>query len=166
MKIKKEFRLITYLFAAFLLFSFSNIQAQKIDAKMKPFESVEPKGTQAPNTNFTGTVFVNMIVKPEDGLHSNIGKVTFEPKARTNWHSHPTGQTLIVTEGIGYYQEKGKPIQLIQKGDVVKIPPNVEHWHGASHNSSMTHIAIVSLGEKESAIWLQPVTDKEYNAFI
>lgn len=95
--------------------------------------SFTDKGTAAANENFTGTVWVNMNIDPEDGYNTSIGTVTFEPMARTNWHSHTSGQILFVVEGIGYCQEKGKPIQLIQKGDVVKIPKNVLHWHGASH---------------------------------
>lgn len=124
--------------------------------------SINDKGAPAPKENFTGTVWVNLAVKPDDNLNSVVGKVTFEPKARTNWHSHPHGQILIVTDGIGYYQEKGKPVQAIKTGDVVKIPGNVEHWHGGSHQSTMTHIAIVPSATNGS-IWLKPVTDAEYD---
>jgi 4-carboxymuconolactone decarboxylase len=124
--------------------------------------SIKAKGEPAPKEYFTGTVWVNIVVNPDDKLNSTIGKVTFESKARTNWHTHPYGQILIVTEGIGYYQEKGKPIQVIRASDVVKIPVNIEHWHGASHNSSMTHIAIVPT-DKNGTIWMLPVTDNEYN---
>jgi 4-carboxymuconolactone decarboxylase len=124
--------------------------------------SILSKGTPAPKEYFTGTVLVNLVVSPEDKLNSVIGVVTFEPKARTNWHTHPQGQILIVTEGLGYYQEKGKPIQIIKKGDVVKIPFDMEHWHGGSHNSGMTHIAIVS-ADKNASNWMKPVTDEEYN---
>lgn len=132
----------------------------------KNMTSILEKGNLAPKEYFTGTVYVNLVVSPDDKLSGTIGKVTFEPKARTNWHSHPTGQALIVTAGIGYYQEKGKSIQLIEKGDVVKIPTDVIHWHGASHEAEMVHIAIVSNGEKESAIWMQAVTDEEYDSFL
>ncbi len=122
------------------------------------------KGNPAPKEYFTGTVWVNTAVSPDDNLNSSIGKVTFEEKARTNWHKHRNGQTLIVTEGIGYYQEKGKSIQIIQKGDVVKIPADVVHWHGASKENSMTHIAVVADAGKEATVWLQPVTDEEFNS--
>ncbi len=132
---------------------------------MENFNSILPKGNIAPKENFTGTVWTNIAVNAEDGVNSIVGKVTFEPKARTNWHSHPNGQILIVTEGVGYYQEKGNPIQIIQKGDVVKILPNIIHWHGASHHYEMTHTAIVPNPGKESSIWLQPVIDEEYNTF-
>lgn len=131
--------------------------------KAYQMNSINDKGSLAPKENFTGTVWVNMAVNPDDNLNSVIGKVTFEPRARTNWHTHPHGQILIVTNGIGYYQEKGKPVQVIKTGDVVKIPVGVEHWHGGSHTSAMTHIAIVPSATNGS-IWLTPVTDGEYNA--
>lgn len=121
------------------------------------------KGSPAPKENFTGNVSVNLNVGKEDGYNTIIATVTFEPKARTNWHSHTTGQILFVVEGTGYYQEKDKKIQLIQRGDVIKIPKNTLHWHGASHTSLMQHIAIVPELDKEKTEWLQPVTDEDYN---
>lgn len=135
------------------------------DTKNYKMNSFIDKGVAAPKENFTGTVWVNMSVSKNDDYNTLIGTVTFEPKARTNWHSHTTGQILFVVEGIGYYQEKGKPIQLIQKGDVVKIPKNVVHWHGASHGSSMRHIAIVPELDKDKTEWFQPVSDEEYNSY-
>lgn len=123
------------------------------------------KGIAAPKEYFTGNVYVNINVAPEDGYNANIGTVTFSPKARTNWHSHKSGQLLFVIEGIGYYQEKGKPVQLIQKGDVVKIPKNIKHWHGGSHNYSMRHIAMITDLDKDKTEWFKPVTDDEYNTF-
>ena len=119
----------------------------------------------APREYFTGTVWVNMNIKPEDDYNTLIGTVTFEPKGRTNWHTHTCGQILFVIQGIGYYQEKGKPIQVIREGDVVKIPKNMIHWHGASLNSTMVHIAIVPELDKDKTEWLQPVTDEEYNSY-
>lgn len=123
------------------------------------------KGVLAPKENFTGTVWVNMNVKPDEGYNVNIGTVTFEPTARTNWHSHQSGQILFVIEGMGYYQQKGKPVQLIQKGDVVKIPKNVLHWHGAAHNSAMRHIAMISDYDKDKTEWFEPVNDEDYNTY-
>ena len=127
--------------------------------------SFKAKGTPAPGEYFTGTVWVNMNITPDDDYNTLIGTVTFEPKGRTNWHTHTCGQILFVTQGIGYYQEKGKLIQVIREGDVVKIPRNVIHWHGASRNSPMVHIAIVPELDKDKTEWLQPVTDEEYNRF-
>lgn len=148
-----------------LLLSLSITAQVNSNSKLKNMSSITPKGNPAPKDYFTGTVWVNMVVAPQDDLNSVIGKVTFEAKARTNWHSHPKGQVLIVTEGTGYYQEKGKPIQLIKKGDVIKIMPNTLHWHGASHARAMTHTAIVADVSKESTHWMQAVTDIEYDSY-
>jgi 4-carboxymuconolactone decarboxylase len=125
--------------------------------------SFKDKGVPAPKEYFTGTVWVNMNIKPEDDYNTLIGTVTFEPTGRTNWHSHTCGQILFVTQGTGYYQEKGKPIHVIREGDVVKIPKHVLHWHGASHNSSMVHMAIVPELDKDTTAWFAPVTDEEYD---
>ena len=125
--------------------------------------SFKEKGVPAPKEFFTGTVWVKMNLTAEDGYNTMIGTVTFEPNGRTNWHSHTSGQILLVTQGIGRYQEKGKPIQIIREGDVVKIPKNAVHWHGASCHNLMTHIAIVPDLDKDKTAWLQPVTDEEYN---
>jgi 4-carboxymuconolactone decarboxylase len=121
------------------------------------------KGDKASSDYFTGTAWVNRLVpKDETGTYS-IGNVVFEPGARTNWHTHPAGQTLIVLDGKGWYQEKGKSARPISKGDVVVIPSNTEHWHGASKDSSLTHLAITN--SKDSGVkWLQPVTDGEYSS--
>jgi quercetin dioxygenase-like cupin family protein len=105
-----------------------------------------------------------MMIDNDSTLHAKMGSVTFEPKARTNWHSHPGGQILIVTSGLGYYQARGKSAQLLQKGDIVEIPPNTEHWHGATSDSEFSHIAISLNTDKGGAVWLRPVTDEEYNA--
>ena len=115
------------------------------------------------NNNFTGTAWLQMLVNNDSTYNTSIGNVTFEPKARTNWHKHPGGQILLVTDGSGYYQEKGKSAQLLRKGDVVKIPPYAEHWHGAAPDNGLTHIAISVNTDKGNVVWLQPVTDEEYN---
>ena len=125
-------------------------------------ELVFPKGNKITNNNFTGAAWLQMLVNNDSTYSTSIGNVTFEPKARTNWHKHPGGQILLVTDGSGYYQEKGKPGQVIRKGDIVKIPPDTEHWHGAASDNSLTHIAISPNTDKGSVVWLQPVTDAEY----
>ena len=127
--------------------------------------TIFPKGERAPADYFTGTVWVKMLLPNDPALNCQLANVVFEPGARNNWHTHPGGQILIVTDGIGYYQEKGKPIQLIQKGDVINIPPGVEHWHGASHESEFTHIAVNPNTQKGIVLWLERVTDEEYNNF-
>jgi quercetin dioxygenase-like cupin family protein len=127
--------------------------------------TIFPKGEPAPADYFTGPTSLKMLVMADDILNTSVANVVFEPGARNNWHKHPGGQILIATNGIGYYQERGKPIQLLNAGDIVKIPPAVEHWHGASPNSEFTHIAINPNTEKGVVEWLQRVTDEEYNDF-
>lgn len=165
MKVLKHTGLLLLLVTS-IITGITTAKAQvKSNDKNYKMTSFIDKGVPVPKENFTGTVWVNMNVKPDEGYNTNIGTVTFEPKARTNWHSHTSGQILFVIEGIGYYQEKGKPIQLIQKGDVVKVPKNTEHWHEASHGSSMRHIALVPEYDKDKTEWLKPVSDAEYNHF-
>ena len=127
--------------------------------------NIYANGVRAPLTNFTGVAWVNMLVQPKDQLDVSMGVVTFEPGARTNWHKHPGGQILLVTEGKGYYQERGRPVEIMQKGDVIKCLPNVAHWPGGSPDSKVTHVAIGPDAEKGNAVWLQKVTDKEYNRY-
>lgn len=121
-----------------------------------------PKGQPLPKEWFTGDAFLAPLVAKDKNNDFSAGSVSFEPKARTNWHTHPRGQVLMVIEGTGYYQEKGKPARMISKGDVVNIPENLEHWHGASADSKMTHIAITNYKEDVQVNWLTPVTDEEY----
>jgi quercetin dioxygenase-like cupin family protein len=127
--------------------------------------TIFPKGERAPADYFIGTVWVKMLVRNDPNLNCQIGNVIFEPGARNNWHTHTGGQILIATDGIGYYQEEGKPIQLLRKGDVVNIPPDIVHWHGASPDSEFTHIAINPNTQKGIVVWLERVTDEEYDNF-
>jgi len=126
-------------------------------------EPIFPKGDKITNNHFTGMAWLQMLVNNDSIYHTSIGNVTFEPGARTNWHRHPGGQILLITSGEGFYQERGKPAQHLHKGDVVNIPPNTEHWHGATSDKELTHIAINPRTEKGSVVWLRPVTDGEYN---
>jgi quercetin dioxygenase-like cupin family protein/alkylhydroperoxidase/carboxymuconolactone decarboxylase family protein YurZ len=127
--------------------------------------TVFPRGRRITSDHFTGSVWVEMLMTDEDVFGSRIGNVTFEPGARTNWHSHPGGQILLATNGSGYYQEHGRPIQLLRTGDVVEIGPNVVHWHGATPAGEFTHVAVVTNSLEGSTVWLQPVTDEEYGRF-
>jgi quercetin dioxygenase-like cupin family protein len=121
------------------------------------------KGSKASPDFFTGTAYVNMLVADIDKQYNcQVYDVVFEAGARNNWHKHPGGQLLLVTDGKGYYQERGKPARLLHKGDVVTIPPDVEHWHGAALDSEFTHIGISPNTQKGGAEWLGPVTDAEY----
>ena len=130
----------------------------------KSNSNIFTRGRRASANHFTGIVWVNMVVQAQDQLDCSVGVVTFEPGARTNWHSHPGGQVLLVSEGKGYYQERGQPIRVIKKGDAVKCPPGIEHWHGASPDMQLAHIAIATNAEKGNAVWLQRVTEEEYNS--
>ncbi len=152
---KKSSKTVYTLITSFLLTSFT-IQAQTT------VSSFEEKGKLGPKENFTGNAWMNLNVHPDEDYNANVVTVTFEPKARTNWHQHKTGQVLFVLEGTGYYQEKGQPKIIIKKGDVVKCPTNVTHWHGASPDSEMKHIAFVTDFKANKTIWLEPVTDEEY----
>ena len=115
------------------------------------------------NPNFSGKAWLQNMVTAQDGYFSTVANVTFEPGCRNNWHRHDKGQILLSTSGKGYYQERGKPIQLLLPGDVVKIAPNVEHWHGAAPDSEFAHIA---LGAPDGKVtWLEPVSDADYNSY-
>ncbi|MEJ0055550.1 MAG: carboxymuconolactone decarboxylase family protein [Bacteroidota bacterium] len=116
------------------------------------------------NVNFTGNVYVNMIVAPDSVFNTQMANVTFEPGARTHWHYHPSGQILMITDGIAYYQEKGKPKQTLLKGEIAKCPPGVAHWHGATTGGSMTHLVVSSNLDKGTVVWLERVTEEEYNS--
>ena len=125
--------------------------------------SVFPKGEISATDNHTGTVWLNELSKPDSILNYSIAAATFAPGAKLDWHIHPAGQTLLITEGTGYYQEKGKPIQIVHKADVIKCMPGIEHWHGASPGSNFTYIAVTP-AQKGKTIWLKRVTDEEYHA--
>ena len=124
--------------------------------------SLFPKGNKLSSEYFTGNAYLETLVAKDKNNDFSVGSITFEPGARTNWHTHPKGQVLIVTEGEGFYQEKGRPAQALNKADVVNIPENVDHWHGAAANSTFVHIAITNYRGDENVRWLQPVSDEDY----
>lgn len=111
---------------------------------------------------FTGTVRIDPLFQPIEPARTSGGSVTFEPGARTVWHTHPFGQTLIVTAGAGWVQQDGGPIEEIRPGDVVSIPPDVRHWHGATPTTAVTHIAIQEALDGSPVTWLEAVTDEQY----
>jgi 4-carboxymuconolactone decarboxylase len=120
------------------------------------------RGEKASPNYFTGTAWVNILVpKDETGTYA-VGNVFFEPGCRNNWHTHPKGQILLVIDGKGFYQEKGKTARSLSKGDVVVISSNIEHWHGATKDSSLTHVVITNNSAEGPVKWLAPVTDEEY----
>ncbi len=131
--------------------------------KATELQAIFPKGEKGSAENFTGNVWNTGLVANDTTYNTLIGNVYFEPGARSNWHTHPSGQILIITDGVGYHQIKGQPRQTLKKGDVVKCPPNVEHWHGASPDVGMLQLYILPKTENGIVTWLQKVTDEEYN---
>ena len=117
---------------------------------------------QGPEENFTGTVKVAMGVQGEDPSNISAGEVHFPKEARTAWHEHPRGQMLVITSGSGFVQKEGEVKQVIKKGDIVWIPPKVKHWHGASRDEAMSHIAIQESMNGTPVTWLEKVSDEQY----
>ncbi|RJT31995.1 cupin domain-containing protein [Mesorhizobium waimense] len=111
---------------------------------------------------FVGHVVVNALFPATEFTHGTGGQVTFAPGARTAWHTHPAGQTLIVTSGTGWVEEEGKDRTEIKPGDVVWIPAGVKHWHGATETSGMTHIAISYMLDGKNVDWMEQVTPEQY----
>lgn len=115
---------------------------------------------------FTGTVRITPLVQGEEPSCMTCACVTFDPSARSAWHTHPKGQLLIIIDGLGFVQEWGKPAQQIKKGDVIWTPPTVKHWHGAAPESSMTHMAIQETLNGKNVDWLEKVSDEQYNTNV
>jgi 4-carboxymuconolactone decarboxylase len=135
---------------------------------VKEQQMITRSGSQAssagPAEYFTGDVRVQPLFAEEDTAAYGGAYVTFAPGARSAWHTHPAGQRLIVTEGVGRTQQWGGPIEEIRAGDVVWCPPGVKHWHGASPTSAMTHIALTGVCDGQNVEWLEKVTDQQYGA--
>jgi len=123
----------------------------------------QPSG-KGPAEYFTGTVRIDPLIEAPDPARVRAASVTFEPAARTAWHTHPLGQTLIVTYGLGRVQRWGGPIEEIRPGDVVWIPPGEKHWHGAAPATAMTHIAIQEALNGSPVDWMEKVSDEQYGA--
>jgi quercetin dioxygenase-like cupin family protein len=138
---------------------------------LAPVESPQPitisrAGSQpsrkGPTESFTGSVRIDPLFQPSAPSRTSGAYVTFEPGARTAWHTHPLGQTLIVTAGVGRVQRWGGPIEEIRPGDVVSIPPGERHWHGAAPGTAMTHIAITEQLDGKAVEWMEKVSDAQY----
>ncbi len=119
------------------------------------------KGEKSPNVHHVGTTYLKEISSPDSIFNSSIAYVMMEAGARLDWHKHPGGQILMITEGEGYYQERNKPKQTVRKGEVIKCQPDVEHWHGATPESAVSYMAS-SPTHKGKTIWLQKLTEEEY----
>ena len=135
-------------------------KAQAIQVTRKESQKI----VQGDSDHFTGNVRVDTFFRGEEPARVAGARVTFEPGARTAWHSHVLGQTLIVTEGVGLVQSLGDPVQTIRQGDVVWIPPHQKHWHGASHDTALTHIAIAEHLDGNSAEWFEKASDEQYGS--
>lgn len=122
-----------------------------------------PKGEKGTSELFTGNAYPTALVDADSMYNTLIGNVYFEPGARSHWHSHPAGQILIITAGVGYHQIEGQPIEIIKKGDVVKCPPNVRHWHGASADVGLQQLYVIPNTDKGIVEWNEAVTDEQYS---
>jgi quercetin dioxygenase-like cupin family protein len=140
----------------------SSCAQEKRDSNQPVMNNIFPKGAKITNDNFKGTAYLKMLMDGDSLNPTSVGNVTFEPGARTKWHLHPGGQILLVIDGVGYYQEKGQAKKTLRKGDVIKCPTNVPHWHGASKDTAFVQVAITNrhLGE---TVWLHEVSEEEYN---
>ena len=119
-----------------------------------------PKGELSTTKNHTGNIWLSELNVGDSTFDPSIAMATYDAGAKLDWHVHPGGQVLLITEGTGYYQERGKPIQKVHKGDVIKCRPGVEHWHGATPNSGYADIAVTP-NQKGITIWLEAVSDKD-----
>ena len=156
----------------------TSASAQTNQAGTNPTSSVQDSQTitiarsgsqpsrQGPPENFTGSVRVDPLFQSNNPARTSGALVTFQPGARSAWHSHPLGQILIVTAGVGRVQGSGGPVEEIRQGDVVRIPPNKKHWHGASPTLAMSHITIVEQLDGKSTDWMEKVSDAEYGAQV
>ena len=120
--------------------------------------------TRGPAESFTGEVTIQPLFGAEDAAAYTGAAVTFTPGARTAWHTHPGGQRLVVTDGVGRTQQWGGPVEECRAGDVVWCPPGVKHWHGAGPDGPMTHLALTGVRDGQVVEWLEHVTDEDYNA--
>lgn len=142
---------------------FFSTSAGATEMKTAPIDTVFAQGEPNPYGKFfTGQTYLNMLNGRDEVFNAPIGNVTFEPGARTNWHRHSGGQILLVLSGEGRYQEKGKDLRILHKGDIVRIAPDVIHWHGAAPDSWMTHLSVETNVPDNTTTWLEPVTDEEY----
>lgn len=157
---KNKFKFILPLVIVLFTACKNNQKMKNIDPKSA---LVFPQGEKITNDNFIGTAYLQMLIEADTLSQTSVGNVTFEPGARTKWHSHPAGQILLVTAGMGYYQEQGQSKKILHKGDVIKCPAGVVHWHGASKDAEFVQLAITDT-KNGAPVWLEHVTDKEYLA--
>lgn len=151
------------LFASLMILSCNNQNQEKMNINKNELNEIFPKGEKGSEDLFTGNSYNVGLVDADSVFTTAVGNVYFEPGARSNWHSHPAGQILIITDGIGYHQIEGQPVEIIKKGSVVKCPPNVRHWHGASADVGLQQLYIVPNTEKGIVNWNEAVTNEQYS---
>ncbi|MFJ4048961.1 (R)-mandelonitrile lyase [Pseudomonas hunanensis] len=123
----------------------------------------EQASVVVPAQFFTGSARIDPVWQADEHINTTGALVTFEPGARSAWHTHPAGQRLVVTSGVGLTQEWGKPIHVIRPGDVVWCPPGVKHWHGAASTTAMTHLAVTPSLDGKNVNWMEKVSDEQYS---
>lgn len=142
-----------------------NTETTEIETTVKKesneLDFIFPKGQKGSSEFFTGNAYNQGLVM-DTVLTTIVGNVYFEPGARSNWHTHAAGQILVITDGVGYHQIEGQPIEIMRKGDVVTCPPNTRHWHGASPDTGLQQMYIVPNIEKGVVNWMEAVTDEQY----
>jgi len=154
--------------SAAALITFIRMPAQTFKPAKEPHMDIDIKrigsrpSQKGPEDWFTGTVRIDPLFQAPEPARTGAAQVTFEPGARTAWHTHPLGQSLIVTAGLGWVQREGGPIEEIRAGDVVWFPPGLRHWHGASPTNAMTHIAIQESVDGKAVDWMEKVSDEQY----
>lgn len=124
-------------------------------------ESIFPRGDKAPNVHHTGDVWLNHLSDADSTFDYNVTLATFAAGAKLDWHMHPAGQQLLITEGTGFYQERDEPVQIVRRGDVIKCPPGIEHWHAATPETGVTYLAITG---NEPTEWFERVTEDTFNS--
>jgi quercetin dioxygenase-like cupin family protein len=149
--------------AKLLVLAFAVSSVFVIQSHAQTTDPIFPKGELSLTKNHTGDIWLSELSVGDATFDPTIAMATYGPGAKLDWHSHPGGQVLLITEGTGYYQERGKPTRIVHKGDVIKCAPGVEHWHGATPNTTFAYIAVTPT-QKGKTIWLEPVTDKDYNS--
>lgn len=161
--------ILIFIAVAMVLPNYYNpLNAQNMEKKSPEQTSVFPTGDKLPemfSQYFIGQAYLARLTQNKD-LNCPISNVTFEPGCRNNWHSHTGGQILVAVGGKGYYQARGETARLLLPGDVVEIPANVEHWHGAAPDSWFSHLAIECNPQTNENTWLEPVDDKQYTEAI
>ena len=148
---------------AITILSCNNQNQEKMKTNTNELTEIFPKGEKGTNDLFTGIAYPTALVDADSVYNTLVGNVYFEPGARSHWHSHPAGQILIITDGIGYHQIEGKPIEIIKKGDIVKCPPNVKHWHGASADVGLQQLYVIPNTDKGIVEWNEAVTEEQYS---